>query len=96
MLSRPSAVAPAVAGVYVPVENVTADVYIDEDAEATVIMFDGLEEVPAEREVKPFSIASYEPGEGGKSVLFAANDPQKALYVMHRSGNGAPVIHELQ
>jgi len=96
LVNRPAAPEPAVAGVYVPVANVTADVYVDEDAEATVIMFEGLDEVPAEREVKPFSVASYEPDDSGKAVFYAANDPSKALYVMHTLGNGAPVIHELQ
>ena len=46
-----------VAGVYVPIPDVTADVYVDDEAEATVIMLEGLDEVPAERDVKPFSVA---------------------------------------
>lgn len=96
ILSRPSVEPKAeVAGVYVPVADVTADVYVDEEVEATVIMFEGLEEIPAEREVKPFSVASYEPTNDGKAVFYAANDPEKALYVMHKVGNGAPIIHEL-
>ena len=101
-LSRPGGEdglrAGGVAGVYTPDPAVTADVYFDEEAEVTVMMLEGLEEVPAEREVKPYSVASYEGGEDGATrVLVAAGDPERVLFVMRAGGGaqGAPLIYEM-
>ncbi len=77
---------------YVPDPNVTADVYYDSSAAATVIMLDGLDEIQADREVRPFSVASHEAGKDGRTVFYS--DDEEPLFVM-LAGRSGPFIHEL-
>jgi len=85
-----------IVGTYVPDPDVRADVRFDAGSGATIIMLEGLEEIPAEREVKPYSVASHGAGGAGeKTVFYAKNAPGKPLFVMLGNGRGNPAIYEL-
>jgi hypothetical protein len=87
----------SVAGVYTPDPAVEADVYFDAEARATVILLQGLEDVPAGREVRPHSVASHGPeGGAGRTVFYSAEEPSRALFVLLGSGRGEPSLHEVR
>ncbi|CAN5369255.1 hypothetical protein BH23VER1_BH23VER1_21960 [soil metagenome] len=79
---------------YVPDPSVGASVYYDDAAGATVIMFDGLAEIPAEREVQPFSVASHPFSPDGKTTFRSDGPAGEPLFVMLAGGSG-PLFNEL-
>lgn len=86
---------PEIVDAYAPDPRVHAEVFLDEETGATVILLDGLDEVPDEREVKPYSVASYG-ARGHAPVLFAANEAARPLFVLMPGPDGRPAIRELE
>ncbi len=94
--SRSGAGSTEVARVYAPDPNVVATAFYSEEAGATVIDLQGLEAVPADREIRAFDVADSGPAAPGQPRVFhAANDPDRALLVMAPDTVDGPRFREL-
>ena len=65
-------------------------------AGATVIDLTGLTAIPDAQEIKAFNVATSEAVVPGSTQrFFAANDPQKLLFVLFANDDGGPQIREV-
>lgn len=89
--------APSAGVVYAPDPHVHADIFFDADAGATVVLLDGLEELPADREVMPYRVAGYERSAiSDRIVFFSEEHPDVPLYVLVPHGaSGGRSIHAI-
>lgn len=77
--------------IYVPNSAVHASSYHSADAQATVLMLDGLEEMPADRKIVGFNITRAEMDQAvAATTLFDAED--KAVAVMSKDARNQPVL----
>lgn len=90
--------APASAGVvYAPDPQVHADIFFDADAGATIVLLDGLEELPPDHEVKPYRVAEYRGNAASdRIVLVSEEDPSRPLYVLLPGGDGRHSVHAIE
>lgn len=96
ILKRDAANSGRESSAYTPIANVTATLKYNEAAGATVIDLSGLPAIPDDREIKAFNVASSEAVVPGATRRFyAANDPQKLVFVMFANDDGGPQINEI-
>jgi len=77
--------------IYVPNTAVHASSYHSAEAKATVLMLDGLEEMPADRKIVGFNITRAEMDQAvAATTLFDAED--KAVAVMSKDARNQPVL----
>ncbi|MBP7951146.1 MAG: hypothetical protein KA004_15960 [Verrucomicrobiales bacterium] len=82
---------------YTPDPSVTATLRIDDSAGATVINLEGLESIPDDHEIKAFAVTSTAPsGPGEAQHFYAANHPEKLVFVLFPGADSAPAIREVQ
>lgn len=85
------------ARVYAPDPNVVAKAFYSAEAEATVIDLQGLQAMPADREIRAFDVADTGPAAPGKPRVFhAANNPDRALLVMAPDTSDGPRFRVLE
>lgn len=95
--SRSGAGSSEVVRVYAPDPNVVAKAFYSEEAGATVIDLQGLQAMPADREIRAFDVADSGPAAPGQPRVFhAANDPDRALLVMAPDTTDGPRFRELK
>ena len=81
---------------YTPIANVKATLDFNKDAGATVINLTGLAAIPDAREIKAFNVSSTGTVVPGATQRFyAANDPEKLLFVLQANDDGGPQIREV-
>ena len=92
----------AVTQVYTPLPNVQATLAFNESAQATVINLTGLDEIPSTHDIKAYNVttpssktASRDADPAAPQRFYAANDPDKLLFVMFPASGGAPTFHEM-
>jgi len=91
MMKRETAGGSREAFAYTPIANVKASLDFNKDAGATV-----LTAIPDAREIKAFNVASTGAVVPGATQRFyAANDPDKLLFVLHAADDGGPQIREV-
>ena len=70
-----------VASTYTPVQGVVADSFYSEEADATVIVLEGLADIPSDRPLTAFNATSYDADlAGGANYLYG--DDGELLLVM--------------
>ena len=81
---------------YTPIANVKATLDFNKDAGATVINLTGLAAIPDAREINAFNVAStVAAAPGATQRFYAANDPEKLLFVLYANDDGGPQIREV-
>ena len=80
-----------VLSLYAPNPNIQANAYHNADADATVVMLNGLESIPADHEIAGINVhhSEMEPQQG-TTTLF--NEQGNALLVMTKNGWDQPVV----
>lgn len=92
---RPAAAArETLAQTYTPDPRVVASSFYSEDAGAIVIDLQNLDDVPDEREIKAFDVASVEqPAAAGQElVLYAASDRARPVLVLSKDARDIPLL----
>jgi hypothetical protein len=84
-----------VSSTFSPNPNVVATSFFSEDANATVIVLEGLDAIPDDREIVGKNIATYMPsGAPGFGKFF--DDDNQLAFVMETNSFGAPVISSIK
>ncbi len=81
--------------VYTPDTKIHATLAFNDAAQATVINLTGMEDVPPTEDIKAYNVASSMASPDAPQQFYAANDPDKLLFVIFPSFSGAPTIHEM-
>lgn len=84
-----------VSSLYSPNPDVAASSYYSKDADATVIVLDGLESIPDEREIRGKDIATYAPSATPGFGKFYDTNHQLA-FVMETNAQGAPLFFSME
>jgi hypothetical protein len=81
---------------YVPDPAVTATMDYSADANATVLLLDGLSPIPAAREITGHRTAGYMPNPGGLLPTLYSADDSKTAFVLVKDHNDIPSVREVQ
>ena len=81
---------------YAPDPSVTATMAYNEDANATVLLLNGLNAIPSAREITGHQTAGYTPKPGGSvPTLFSANSDSRTAFVLIKDHRDIPIIREV-
>lgn len=77
---------------YTPNPNVIASSHYDSDAQATIILLEGLEEIPADIKVSGIFPRSYQPDAALATTTLRSKDNNKVLVILENDHYGRPNI----
>ena len=81
---------------YTPDPSIDAKVYVNEEAGATIIILDGIAEIPDEQSITPKTLISRAlPGGSGSRAFFAKHDDTSPSMVLTRTAGGQVRIQDV-
>lgn len=81
-----------IVGTYTPNPQVIASSHFDSEAQATIILLDGLEEIPADIEVSGIFPRSYQPNAALAATTLRSKDTNEPLVILENDHYGRPNI----
>ncbi|MFV1994998.1 MAG: anti-sigma factor [Verrucomicrobiales bacterium] len=80
---------------YTPDPSVVAEVHYSADADATILLLEGLAAIPDDHDITKHHTASYRPGRGGLVTTLYSTNPGAPALVLVKGPGGSPTIYEV-